>query len=85
MSNENVGKGIVKKYSREIGEIAYKLHQLEIGNIYEKTGSRMDGYLATNIQQIRKQLVELLSKIENDSPSINDELRDAFNIYQDDK
>jgi hypothetical protein len=85
MSSENVGKGIAKKYSREIGEIAYKLHQLEIGNIYEKTGSRMDGYLATNIQQIRKQLVELLSKIENDTPSINNEIRAALNIYRDDK
>jgi len=49
---------ITGKYSREIQNIKNKLQQLEDGRIYEKTGAQMDGYLATNIGQLRKMIAE---------------------------
>lgn len=85
MNNENASKGIAKKYSRELSDIAYNLNQIEIGNIYELTGAKMDGYLATKVKKVRDQFADLLSKIENDSPSIDDELRKALSIYNDEK
>lgn len=70
--------GITKKYSREIQNIGNKLRDLENGRIYEKTGAQMDGYLTTNIQQLRKMLTELISKIDNQDPSMNEELAEAL-------
>ncbi|MFD1130563.1 hypothetical protein ACFQ3J_20675 [Paenibacillus provencensis] len=70
--------GIAKKYSREIQDIGNKLTDLENGRIYEKTGAQMDGYLTTNIQQLRKMLTELISKIDNQDPSRNEELAEAL-------
>jgi uncharacterized protein YfkK (UPF0435 family) len=70
--------GITKKYSREILDIGNKLRALENGRIYELTGATMDGYLATNIQQLRKDITELISKIDNQEPSTNDELAEAL-------
>lgn len=46
--------GIKKRYSHEIQDIDNKLRQLESERIYEKSGARMDGYLATNIIELRK-------------------------------
>ncbi|WP_339176907.1 hypothetical protein [Paenibacillus sp. FSL R5-0701] len=66
--------GITEKYSREIQEIGNKLRDLENGRIYEKTGAQMDGYLTTNIQQLRKMFTELISKIDNQDPSMNEKL-----------
>lgn len=71
-------QSIVRKYNAEIRNIAYRLDQLEKGNIYEFTQARMDGYLATNIQKLRKELGELLIKIDNESPSIEDEIAKIF-------
>ena len=45
-------------------EIGNKLNQLERGRIYELSGATMDGYLATNIDQLRKMIGELLTKIQ---------------------
>lgn len=70
--------GITKKYSREIQDILNKLSDLENGRIYELTKAQMDGYLATNIVQLRKMFKELISKIDNQEPSINDELGALF-------
>ncbi|MGE7648006.1 hypothetical protein ACQKM1_09400 [Peribacillus frigoritolerans] len=70
--------GITKKYSREIQEIGNKLRDLENNRIYELSGAQMDGYLATNALQLKKMLNELLNKIDNQSPSINDDLADLF-------
>lgn len=40
----------------------------------------MDGYLATNIIQLRSMIRELISKIEYGEDSINDQLSQLFNI-----
>ena len=44
---------ITQKYNREILEIKNKLNQLEQGRIYELSRAQMDGYLATNIGQLK--------------------------------
>lgn len=69
---------ITGKYSREIQDIKNKLQQLENGRIYEMTGAQMDGYLATNIGQLKKMIAELIEKIEYDEDSISDQLSQAF-------
>ncbi|CAK6470818.1 hypothetical protein BFRIG_00800 [Peribacillus frigoritolerans] len=70
--------GIPEKYSREIQEIGNKLRDLENNRIYELSGAQMDGYLNTNVLQLKKMLSRLLNKIDNQSPSINDEFDDYF-------
>lgn len=70
--------GITEKYSREIEDIANKLRDLENNRITEITRADMHGRLSTNIQQLRKMLNELIHKIDNQAPSINDELEDFF-------
>lgn len=69
---------IKKRYSHEIQDIDNKLRELEQGRIYEKSGARMDGYLATNIIELRKMIADLLWKIENNEPSTNDKIAEAF-------
>lgn len=80
MSDKKVD--ITGKYSREIQNIKNKLQQLEDGRIYEKTGAQMDGYLATNIGQLRKMIAELLYKIEYDKDSLNDQLSEAIDYIK---
>ncbi|NMH69917.1 hypothetical protein HF072_14100 [Bacillus sp. RO3] len=75
--------GISKRYSREIQDIANKLRELENGRIYELTGAQMDGYLATNIIQLRKMITELLTKIDRQEVSTNEELAEALSIFRD--
>ena len=70
--------GITRKYSREILDIENKLRELENGRIYELTRAGGDGYLATNVKTLRKMLNELIVKIDNQSPSTNDELAEAL-------
>ncbi|WP_353853969.1 hypothetical protein [Bacillus sp. Bos-x628] len=38
----------------------------------------MDGSLSTNIQQLTKMIAQLLRKIDNKAPSIDDELASLF-------
>jgi len=71
-------ESIIKKYSHEIQDIANKLTQLENNRIYEITGARMDGSLSTNIQQLKKMIAQLLRKIDNKAPSVDDELASLF-------
>lgn len=73
---------IKKRYSRELGEINYILQNLENGRYYENSHAQMDGYLATNISTLRKQIAELLYKIEYNQDSINEELGKALSIFQ---
>lgn len=68
---------VTNKYSHEIIDIKNKLQQLENGRIYEMTGAQMDGYLATNIDQLKKMIAELIEKIEYDEDSISDQLSEA--------
>jgi hypothetical protein len=71
---------VTTKYSREISDMAYKLKQLEDEMYYEKTGAKMDGSLATNIIQLRKMIIELITKIEYGKESVNDSLSELFGV-----
>lgn len=73
---------IVKEYSREIEEIRYILNNLEKGKIYEKTGWTQDGYLATNIQKLRKELISLLTKIQNGDKGDKERIKEALDKYE---
>lgn len=70
--------GITKRYSQEILDIANKLRDLENNRVYELSGAKMDGSLSTNAQQLRTMIKELLRKIDNQSPSIDDEMAELF-------
>ncbi|WP_404427729.1 hypothetical protein LG296_06790 [Ureibacillus chungkukjangi] len=72
---------IINKYDREIMDIKHKLDQLENARIYELTDVKMDGALATNIQQLRNMLSELIYKIEYDVEPLNEKLNKAFNQF----
>lgn len=69
---------IPKRYSHELGEIANKLDQLENGRVYELSRATMDGYLATNIKQLRRMIAELLDKIQNDEQGDMERMREMM-------
>lgn len=51
---DKLGYKISEEYSHELNDIGNKLDQLERGRIYELSGAQMDGYLSTNVSQLRK-------------------------------
>lgn len=65
---------ISDKYNFEILDIKNKLNQLEKGRIYELTGAKMDGYLSTNIEQLRASINDLLYKIEYNKESTDEKI-----------
>lgn len=65
---------ISEKYSHELGEIQDKLNQLEGGRVYELSRAQMDGYLATNVQQLRTMLNDLLNKLQNGEQSTSERI-----------
>lgn len=69
---------VIKRYEHEIMNIKNKLNQLEKGRVYEISKAKMDGYLATNIEQLKEMIVDLLYKIENDEESIGEEISREF-------
>lgn len=69
---------IKQRYSHEINEIQHRLNLLEQGKIKELTHANMDGYLATNIINLRKKLNKLMYKVVNDSKSVSDEFNEFF-------
>lgn len=69
---------IEEKYFNEISQIKYILNKLEKGKYYENTGSKMDGFLAKNICNLRDQLNDLFDKIEYNKESANDEMRKEY-------
>ena len=62
---EKLDYEILKEYSHELSEINHKLDMMERGRIYELSGAQMDGYLATNVSQLRGMINDLLNKIQN--------------------
>lgn len=62
---EKLDYKISDEYSHELNDIRNKLDQMERGRIYELSGAQMDGYLATNVTQLRKMINDLLNKIQN--------------------
>lgn len=69
------------RYSAEILNIKNKLNQLEKGRVYEITGVKMDGYLFTNIEQLRESINDLLYKIEFNKESINERVSREFRKF----
>lgn len=65
---------IRKRYTSELGDIEYILKNLENGRYYENSHTKMDGYLATNIIQLRKLIYDLINKIEYNKDSRSEEL-----------
>lgn len=65
---------ISERYSQELCHISNKLNQLESGRIYEISGARMDGALATNIDELKKMLNDLLNKIQNDEQGTSERI-----------
>jgi len=65
------------RYNSELNNIKYILKCLENGKYYENTGAKMDGYLATNIIKLRKQVENLLDKIEYNMKSNLEEMAEA--------
>lgn len=72
---------IKTKYSHELSDIKYILDNLEKGRYLENSRAQSDGSLAHNIQKLRRQITELLLKIEYGKDSISDELAEVFNTY----
>lgn len=73
---------ITGKYSLEIQNIANKLKDLENGRVYDLTKIQGDGYLSTNISQLKKMLSELIYKIEYGKDSSEDEMAKIFNKFE---
>ena len=69
---------ISKRYSREVLNISNKLNQLEHDKIYELSHAKMDGYLSTNIRQLKDMINDLLDKIQNDKQSEDEEIREKL-------
>lgn len=70
---------IQNKYEGELLNIKNKLNHLEEGRIYEITGAKMDGYLATNIIELKKMLNDLIYKIKYNKESDIEALAKALN------
>ncbi len=69
------------KYTRELLNIKNKLNQLEKGRIYDLTNAQMDGYLSTNIKQLREMMEDLIYKIEYDEESDGERLRKVYDKF----
>ena len=69
------------KYSVELMNINNKLNQLEKDRIYDLTNAQMDGYLSTNIEQLREMIEDLIYKVEYYGESDNERLRKAYNRF----
>ena len=79
MGKSKLDYNIFDCYSHEVDDIVNKLNQLERGRIYELSNAQMDGYLATNVAQLRKMIAELLSKIQNGEDGTAEKLAEVMN------
>ncbi|MCR5754204.1 MAG: hypothetical protein K6G30_05225 [Acetatifactor sp.] len=80
MDRQPLNYNIRDEYGQEIINIQNKLNQLERGRIYDLTGAQMDGYLSTNVEQLRKMIGDLLGKIQDGSPGIKEDMVRASEI-----
>lgn len=72
---------VKNKYIREIMDIRNKLNQLEKGRVYDLTKIQTDGYLSTNIHQLKEMLNDLINKIEYDEESANEKLKKVYDKF----
>ena len=57
---------IKERYTSELADIASRLDKLKNGRVYELSNVQSDGFIATNVEQLKDQINELLGKIQND-------------------
>jgi hypothetical protein len=77
---------ITGRYNREIQEIKYIFQDLENGRVYDITRTRGDAYLHTHVANLRKKLNDLITKVEYDKDSIDEDLAAAlFEARENDK
>ncbi|GIN96138.1 hypothetical protein J6TS1_20080 [Siminovitchia terrae] len=69
---------IKDRFSQELSNINNILTALENNRYYELTHSKMDGTVSHNANKLRKEISQLLYKIEYDKKSILDEFEDFF-------
>lgn len=79
MENKALDYEITQRYSKELEKIRNKLEQLKKGRVYERSQVKSDGGLCKNVEELEKMLGELLDKIQNGKPSIEQN----FEIYSD--
>ena len=51
---------------------------MENGRVYELSRAQSDGYLATNVGQLRDKINELLNKIQNGTESTDERIADIM-------
>lgn len=78
MSKNKLDYKISDCYSHELNEITNKLNQMERGRVYELSRAQMDGYLATNVTQLREMIADLLHKIQNGEDGTAEELAEIM-------
>ena len=78
MSKSKLDYKISDCYSHELNEISNKLNQMERGRVYELSRAQMDGYLATNVTQLREMIADLLHKIQNGEDGTAEELAEIM-------
>lgn len=69
---------VTGKYEQELLDIKNVLNQLDQGRVYEISNIKTDGYLSTNIKELKKMLAELIYKIEHDADSKIEKLQEVF-------
>lgn len=69
---------IINKYQYEILKIKNKLNQLDKGRVYEISDIKQDGYLSTNVDQLRDMIADLVYKIEYGTVSNMDKMKEAL-------
>ena len=82
MSKSKLDYKISDCYSHELNEISNKLNQMERGRVYELSRAQMDGYLATNVTQLREMIAELLHKIQNGEDGTAEELAEIMKLIK---
>lgn len=82
MNKSKLDYQITECYSNEIKQINNKLEQLEQGRIYELSKVKTDGFLATNIKQLRKMLIDLAHKIQNGEDGSSEKLEQIINMIR---
>ena len=78
MSGKKLDYKISEEYEEELLNIQSKLEQISSGRVYEISNVRNDAYLATNVSQLKEMLNDLLSKIQNGKPGIDEQLVQKF-------
>lgn len=74
MEDRKLNYKISERCGHELNEIANKLNQIENGRVYELSRAQSDGYLATNVGQLRDKVNELLNKIQNGAESTDERI-----------